>query len=423
MKKPKQKNLTLLKEGPRVEDKFLVNFTEAWIDAGLPPNALSNKKLRKVLESGFSKPLPCVNTLSGNYAQRLYEEKLQQLKTHIQGHNFYIVFDECDHNNEKYYAILIGRLSCEKQHKPYLVSVSKEDVCPNVHIVQQKIIVALTLLGIVDAFEKFRLFITDAAAYNICAAKALSAIYTKMLHVTCFSHMLNRISISLVEYADVNNLVSCIKKVFNKCPSRKKAWKTFNCQEERDGFPVPVVTRWGTWLKSVAFICKNWMDLIKFLENIPADQSKAAEAAHGIMQIPAVSRMVAFISALEFLTRYITVSEQGNFTTAQAVKIVDEITEKLIDLTSTGNEAAKKVLEKLEYVLEKNCGLREMAAIGRGYFTENPQDILVYSFAPCTSVNAERLFSLLNAFLSDKPFITEATMNKLIFIRYNTDFE
>ncbi len=85
--------------------------------------------------------------------------------------------------------------------------------------------VALTLLGIVDASEKFRLFITDAAAYNNWAAKALSANYTKMLHVSCFCHMTNRISISLVEDSDVNNLVSCIKKVFNKCPSRKKARK------------------------------------------------------------------------------------------------------------------------------------------------------------------------------------------------------
>ncbi len=111
--------------------------------------------------------------------------------------------------------------------------------------------------------------------------------------------------------------------------------------------------------------------------------------------------MVAFITALEVLTRYITVSEQSN-STAQAMKIVDEITEKITDLT--GKEAVKK--EQLEYVLEKNCGRRKMAAIGRGDLTEIRQDILVYSFAPCTSVNAERLSSLLKAFLSDKTFIT-----------------
>ena len=50
---------------------------------------------------------------------------------------------------------------------------------------------------------------------------------------------------------------------------------------------------------------------------------------------------------------------------------------------------------------------------------EEPSEMAIYAFAPATSIDVERFFSVLNAFLEDRPCILEKTVDKLMFVRYN----
>ena len=43
----------------------------------------------------------------------------------------------------------------------------------------------------------------------------------------------------------------------------------------------------------------------------------------------------------------------------------------------------------------------------------------MYAFAPATSIDVERFFLVLKAFLEDRPCILEKTVDKLMFVRYN----
>ena len=85
---------------------------------------------------------------------------------------------------------------------------------------------------------------------------------------------------------------------------------------------------------------------------------------------------------------------------------VQFIQSRLLDLKETGNTIADVALAKLDEVLEKN-------------WTQF-LDIGVFAFAPCTTVDVERFFSVLNAFVSDRPNILEQTLKKMLFIKYNS---
>ena len=101
------------------------------------------------------------------------------------------------------------------------------------------------------------------------------------------------------------------------------------------------------------------------------------------------------------------------------VEKVNDLIEKTTDLAMTGNNTAQTALDKLNTVFAKNKGLISCAKIIRGEGVTDPVQIGVYSFAPCTSVDVERFFSVLKSFVEDRPNLTPENLEKLMFIRYN----
>jgi hypothetical protein len=81
------------------------------------------------------------------------------------------------------------------------------------------------------------------------AANSLQALYSKMVHVTCLAHAHHRVAETIRgKFNNVDRLVSNVKKVFLKAPSRLEIFKT-----EDSGIslpPAPIITRWGAWLEA-----------------------------------------------------------------------------------------------------------------------------------------------------------------------------
>ena len=88
----------------------------------------------------------------------------------------------------------------------------------------------------------------------------------------------------------------------------------------------------------------------------------------------------------------IKASEAMNFAAIKADSQVAAITEKFVDLSCTENPAAEILCKKLFVVLLKNKGLKLIVEKARGENIENPAEIQVFTFAPCTSVEVERFF-------------------------------
>ena len=95
----------------------------------------------------------------------------------------------------------------------------------------------------------------------IKAGQTLKVLYPKMLHVTCCAHGLHRLAEEIrSKFPSVNNLISTVKKIFSKAPSRINAFKKVLPTTPLP--PQPVVTRWGTWLEA-AFYYAEHVDKIK----------------------------------------------------------------------------------------------------------------------------------------------------------------
>ena len=82
-----------------------------------------------------------------------------------------------------------------------------------------------------------------------------------MIHVTCVTHGLHRVA-ELVRSnnSDVNRLISSIKKIFLKAPSRTERFLEIAPNTRLP--PSPVVTRRGSWIDAAVYYAKN-IDVIK----------------------------------------------------------------------------------------------------------------------------------------------------------------
>ena len=180
---------------------------------------------------------------------------------------------------------------------------------PNASAVQQCIVIALTKIGLADKFDPFRLFVTDGISYNVAAYNNLRAMYTRLEFIICYAHMQALLGGSVsVKYEDVNDEVKIIKKVFEKCPRRVEEWTNFGVREK---LPLPVLTRWGTWITSVEYLSKHYTAMKNFLISIPVNESKAARKTTELMEDANVVRDLGFIASLSFLTQKIKVCQES----------------------------------------------------------------------------------------------------------------
>ena len=104
---------------------------------------------------------------------KAFSELFCKVKKHLSFDTIYIEYDETDCNGTKVHAMLVGGLSSSSYHAPYLIQIQTTHHAANAQFVQQFILSGLAKLGLMDDFNKVKLFLTDGAAYNIAASKLL----------------------------------------------------------------------------------------------------------------------------------------------------------------------------------------------------------------------------------------------------------
>lgn len=141
---------------------------------------------------------------------------------------------------------------------------------------------------------KFLLFITDGVQYMLKAGKNLKVIYTKLLHVTCLAHGVNRVAEQILSlFPDVDKFVANMKTAFKKAPSKIAIYK-----EKCPDLPLPpnpVITRWGTWLKATEFYAQHFNEMKDIIETINNDAA-SVNTLKTMIQSHDLPRNLAFIS-------------------------------------------------------------------------------------------------------------------------------
>jgi hypothetical protein len=159
-------------------------------------------------------------------------------------------------------------------------------------------IVALLWPGENQAFveSNFVLFLTDAVPYMIKAErKNLKSTYSKLLHVTCLAHGINRVAEEVrSHHTETDKFIASLKAGFRKAPNRMLKLKSM--YPELPLPPKPVLTRWGTWLKAVEYYCENYHQIKSVVLSLDPEEAKCVENAQSLFSNEDIIRQLGYIS-------------------------------------------------------------------------------------------------------------------------------
>lgn len=260
---------------------------------------------------------------------------------------------------------------------------------------------------------KFLLFVTDSVAYMLKAGKGLKAMYPDLLHVTCVNHGLNRLSEEIRScFPEVDRLVAALKSVFRKAPSRICLFKETCPQLPLP--PQPVITRWGTWLAAVEYYSKNFDSVKSVVDKLNATDAVSIKNAQELMAGHKLKQDLAFLSAnFTFLCGPLKDFQQQNATLWHSLEILAKVEERL---ASVKGDTGCRVREKYKAIFKRNPDWTRVKVISKivngdavpedeletANLKLSPGKIACFRYAPVTSVDAERSFSMLKAMLSER---------------------
>ena len=164
---------------------------------------------------------PNEKTLRKNYLKRVYEDKINEIRNELKKEKIFISIEEITYSRKQCIGnVIVGTLkqrpsTCYLLPCEVLVKTSHSTISQLFHI-------WLSFLwpdGV--QYEDVLLFQTDAVPYMCLAAEGLKLIFTKMIHLACLAHGLHRAAEKIkILYPQVNKLISNVKKIFTKAPSR-----------------------------------------------------------------------------------------------------------------------------------------------------------------------------------------------------------
>lgn len=198
---------------------FTDTVIHAFLSADIPLFKLNNPSL-KALFSSFGKDLPS-ESLCRQRIPKLFDTEIQRILNIVQFHDIFLVLDETEIHNNKYFNILIGKLT--EPSKTYLVksqyitsAVTHQTV---IHIVDD-LLQQLKISRI-----QMCLLLTDAASYNIKASTILKEMYPRLFHVTCFAHLLHNCALRIrYHYKPVDKMIAAVQLSIVKNKTRSSSF-------------------------------------------------------------------------------------------------------------------------------------------------------------------------------------------------------
>jgi len=357
--------------------------------------------LKSFLEKYTGRHTPSPQTLR-NYVDVLYEGSLAKVRQEISDNDLYFIVDETTDVCGRYVLnIMVGVLNGEKV-KSMLLSVRYLSKC-DANSIGQEIVESCRLIWPQRTqYEKVLLIVTDQAANMKAAIRGIKGLFINMSHVTCIVHALHNTSEAVRNRCKtLNKFISSMKEVLSKSASRKAIFKKF-CGLELP--PNPVITRWGTWIVTASYYFENYEIVKKFIKNELKATSGAAQKLKKLIENTTLEDELFYVNEFAFIPKTITKLEEQSLKKSEQFEILNETKSKLKD----------EALAKLSKSLEKNPDILEF--VNNMEFTFRKKTM----YAPLTSVDVERSFSIYKNILSDRrQRLTTENIEKYNVIEFN----
>ncbi|KAL3082616.1 hypothetical protein niasHT_038227 [Heterodera trifolii] len=365
-KQNRQKQQFLPTTSTNIPDKFTFDLCSAMISANIPFNKIENNNFRGFLEKNCGRNVPTGKTLH-NYLERCFYQKMSEIKQELDGCFYWCSVDETTDKAGRFIAnLLLGILDGRKWHAPKLVSVKALDKVNS---------------GSIARF----------------------VFYPNLLSVTCLAHGLHRIAEKIRDqFPNVDRLIAKTKAVFVKAPYRIKTFR--DKMPDLPLPPKPVLTRWGTWMCAAAYYWKYFQSIKAVVDTFDPNDAACIEDCQECFTDSVWQDLAYIESNFGRLSQAITKLETQGLTIQEALEIFAGVQN---EMDNANGEKAERIREKFAFIVSNNAGLQTISQFcqilsGKNTQCDVPPNLVpFYKFAPLTSVDVERSFSIYKWLCSD----------------------
>lgn len=412
-----------------LKNEFCSDLCHALIAANIPWNSLNNPTFRNFLDKYCKHTIPSESTLRKNYLEDCYRSTIKEIQNNLKDCLIWGVVDETTDSCGRHVAnFLVGKLSEDEPGKPFLIACRVLEKTNN-STIARFVNDALRILWPEGGNEhKFRVLLSDAAAYMLRAASSLKIFYPHLIHVTCIVHGLQRVAEVIREqFPEVNTLISTTKKVFVKAPVRVNAYR--EKLPEHPLPPEPILTRWGTWVSAALFYADNFSAVKEVVCSLNPNDSLAIKSSQDTFKNETIQRDLAIIKAhFKIIPRAIQKLETCGLSLHASISIFEEVKSEL-ECAPPQYEEILSV--KLSSILQRNPDFNILCSVNKylqGNSVELPEEIppelvSAYKYCPITSVDVERSFSAYKLILSDKRHkFTPENLEKIMIVYCKSNY-
>lgn len=409
------------------QSSFYFDLITFLIMCNIPWSQLNNTAFHQFFEKYLCKctdkdrTLPSESLLRKVYLTKLYDKKVQEIHAAIENNKIWISVDETTNfMGRNILHLLVRPLTSNVPGKCYLlaskvlevvngktVALFVEESLRNMwgHMFEQNLSNVLILCS-------------DSAAYMLSTGRILKTIFPNMKHVTCLAHALHRVAEKIrEEFKNVDAVISNVKKIFLKAPNRVKTLK-----EHYSSMPLPpepVITRWGTWLTAAFYYDKYFNEITHVISLFNEKDAQAIKKAKAALSDQNLRHDISFIKEyFGVITFAILKLENTKLSVTETIETFDTA-RAVIDWSSR-----EGIINKVEQVMDRNPDLDFIMDKRNEIESSTDEDSLIkyYKYAPLTSVDVERSFSLYKwIFNVKRSSLTVDNAEKIIVIYYNSD--
>ncbi|QQP49652.1 Uncharacterized protein FKW44_010398 [Caligus rogercresseyi] len=222
------------------QSSFNIGLARMLAACNIPVTKIENPAFIQFMEEHTKKIIPSRRVIT-KIIEKESQHVIDNIKEKIKDEDLFLLLDESkDPKGRAMTAVLIGPLDGRFDSRPYLINVVDIKEANSKTIVTTVVDNLQNVLGEHFSPSRFKLLVTDGAAYCVKAAKSLKTSFPEMIHVTCLAHGIHRVAeLVRFQFPNVNELISEVKKVFLKSPKRKNSFSAL-CQIPLP--PEPIIT-------------------------------------------------------------------------------------------------------------------------------------------------------------------------------------
>lgn len=425
-------------EGKLTQQEFNLDLTNFLVASNIPWVQLENENFRnflqKCIEGKYAKTtrIPSESSLRVQYLPKMFKEVFDSVRNDIADSYIYVSVDETkDQLDQNVANVIVGALRKTHASKPHIIASKVLDRTNHTTVSSLVTESLKNLYGNDNYYERVVLFLTDGAPYMVKAGKTLRNSFPNMIHVTCLAHGFNRVADTVRGlYEDVNELISSMKTTFLKSPSRTKKLKQLYPNMPQP--PRPVITRWNTWIEACIYYNTYFDEIKNVLNNLDDQNTAKVRRAKLAIGKPHLKNHLEFITAsCTVLVKATKQMESSTLTLSESLQVVKTVTAKLSRVSL--HEKGKHIYKKHKNVLHKNKELPTMQIMAD--LNDNKEvrldgnkekiDLWPYfKYAPITSVEVERSFSILKwMFTNRRCSMTPKNLEQILIINFESKYK